>query len=126
MRSVLLGHKAVTIEDAQATLPAPSTAADGGDISGWRVSGGPAPRYAIVKISSDGTTTLAGAYLAVYDGSAWYNAGDLNEGSNISLTSSVGWASPLLDIGIYDRVALVGTPDAGDVTAVVIPVETTG
>lgn len=124
-RSKKLHGNKVTIESAQATLPAPSLATHGVDITGWR-QGGFAPRYVALALDADGAGTVATPYVYGYDATdtAWRIAGKLNDGNTISLTATAGFEAVLEDVAVFDRIAVGGTVAGGiAVTATAKPIE---
>lgn len=119
---------AVTIETDDATLAEPTTDTDGGDITGWRTPDGFAPRDAVVivkpGVSAGGTVTIVAPVLRGYDidDAKWRDIGKLNSGDDIVVTATLEWEARVFDVGMFERLALAGTPD-DNATVVVKPVE---
>jgi len=111
-----------TVEDAQATLPAPTTASHGEAITGHRLPDGRAPREWEVTIDTATTSTLTDLAIWGYDGSKWRQLAIV--GSTLlfsSLTVSGGIALELQDLGLYDRVAFSAATVSAAVTIAVRP-----
>jgi hypothetical protein len=121
-RSALIRSKAIEVEAAQASLPAPVDDGDGKDVTDWRI-GGRAPRLYDLAIAASEACTLSDVYLAGYRDGSWRNLGNLNGGQDIDLTADVGWSGGARDLGLFDRLALVAGVSAGTVTFTVTPVE---
>ncbi len=67
----------------------------------------------------------AGAYVCGYDEQAekWRRLGDLNGGNAITLTTGVGYAERMVDLGAYSRLAVVATGDQGTNVYGATPIE---
>ena len=109
----------VTIESAQATLPAPTGASDGVAVD----FGESSPQLYLLGISGSTTISLTDASIWGYRNGAWSQITPLNNGDAIALTSTGGRCFMLYALGVFDRLALVGTVSAGTVTAVVTPLQ---
>lgn len=120
-RSVDLETRAVTLENAQTTLPAPSAPTDGAAL-GWDDL---RPAKIKLRLTAAGAVTLSDGIVYAYEGStlAWYRLGDLNGGNPVSLTADVGDASTLLEYsGSATRLAIGGSPSAAvAITAIAVP-----
>ena len=120
---------AVILENAQATLPQPSTASDGADITSWR-NAAYSPDFATIAIDSDGVSTLTGPVeLYGYDqtDAKWRKLGDLNSGNDIVLTATLGFEQRVRDVGVFERLAVAcATISAGNITATAKPLEVIG
>jgi hypothetical protein len=133
-RSELINTHRIKLHDAAATLPAPTTVAHGGDISSWRMEGRArarkrSSRLALILIDGGGTLNLTASELLGWDDGAatpsWRFLSTLNGGSTISLATTRGFASRLIDVGLYGRLAVQGTLSASTVTVWAVPVEMT-
>lgn len=120
-----LHHLALT-QAASQSHAAPADATDGVSLETWK-RGGYAPDA--VAVALDGSTTIAiseGAYLAGYDATdeKWRKVVDLNDGEAIALTATVGYEERVIDVGAFDRLAVVTTGDTGTTTVTLTPIET--
>jgi hypothetical protein len=95
---------------------APSTDEHGVSLATWK-RGGYSPDACVVRLgpSVGGAVAIdAGAYVAGYLASTdeWYRIADLNAGEAIALTETMGYAQRLIDVGGFDRLAVIDTGDA--------------
>lgn len=119
-----LANLAVTIEAAQTSLPAPTAAGDGADVTGWR-SGSFRPLQGDVAFTAAGSVTLQSAELFELVDGVWYSLGLLNNGNDIVLTATKGFRHPFY-AARGDRLALGATLSAAvAVTVVATPHEVT-
>jgi len=124
MRSRKTHGKKVVIEAAATTLPAPTLATDGGDLTTW--GSGPRTDTAALTIDSDGTGTITGGYIAGYDAqdAKWRNIAPLDGGLTVSLTAGIGFERRLRDVGALDAIQVVGAVTGGITLAIAIkPIE---
>lgn len=123
--SVLLSQLAVTIEDAQTTLPLPTIASDGASIAGW-ASGPYFPLEGELKLTAGGAVVLSGAEIYEWDGAVWCSLGLLNAGNDITLSATRGFKHPIYG-PVGTRLAVAATLSAAvAVTAVATPREVIG
>lgn len=114
-----LDHLAVTLEDAQTTLPAPTTSSDGEAITSWR-SGSFRPKQGDVRITVASAVTLSSVALWEYvtADAKWYFVGYLNGGAAIVLADAAqGYKETFADLH-GDRLALSATLSAAVATTV--------
>jgi hypothetical protein len=132
MRQVLLPSITLEIEAAQATLPAPSSASDGEAVpDNWRqgASKGHSHVKTMLTIDAAGSCNIAaGAYLAGMDADEnWRLVKYLNVlngvPTQIDLTANVGFAECLENVGVWRRLAVVGTLSTSTVTCKATPIE---
>lgn len=79
---------------------------------------------AVVKLTADGNSTLTGPvyfYGYITDDAMWYRLGSLNNGEDITLTSTVGYAERVNFPGVFDRVAISATVSANNVNDRYLP-----
>lgn len=113
------------------TATRPTVAGDGVDITGWRANGIFAPPLAALFI--DGTIAQTvdaptgganGAELWGYRLSQWWRLGYLNDGAAIEIAGGVqGYAQEINILGIFERLAVAGTPSAGTTLAKMAPID---
>jgi hypothetical protein len=135
-KSALVRQLAVMIHDEASALSAPSGPPSAAiSLVSWRRGGlgGLAPRTCRVTLSSDGSGTVPGPFLAVaYDAveAAWYRVATLEGGADLSLTAAIGFAWHLSDLPSWaDAIQLVagGALTGGIlVTSTATPIETDG
>ncbi len=115
----------VTLHSAATTLPAPTTSSDGGDLVTWREEHYPLAALQIEKASGAGDVTIASPELVAYDATSglWISLGSLNGGSTITVKSAKGFAQQLGPVGVYGRLAVVGTVSGGGVNAYLDPMD---
>jgi hypothetical protein len=132
--STLLTHLAVELETEQATLPWPTTAADGAAISTW-ASGSFTPEEAWIKVANvdDAEVTLSDIVLAVHFGDGatdWASAGLVTpDAVTIAAGSFAFLKVPTGAAALGDRWALVATVAGGAtplLTVTAIPLEVHG
>ena len=110
-----------------ATLPTPSTATDGVDITKWRPFSGMGYTKCVVTLLADAAVTVTSATLYGYGPygigatNVWVAIGALNSGSTISLTSTAGWADDIDLPSVFDRLAVGGTVSGGNAGYTVTP-----
>lgn len=100
-----------TIEDAQTTLPAPTSSADGAAIpSTWDKQ---SPKTFKLFISAAAIEEITAGQLWGYDATddVWYQLADLNNGATIYLVTGAkqGWSRPFAYVAGFTRLALSGT-----------------
>lgn len=122
-RTALLND--LQIESAAAlSHGAPSSSSDGLSTSSWR-SGAFSPNAALVYLgsASTGIAITDNAYVAGYIEAIdeWFKVATL-EGS-IALTANVGHGQRVIDVGGFDRLAVVSTGDTGTHKYGFIPIE---
>lgn len=121
---------------AGAQSHAAPTDSDGGlDLSTWKIGGYRRPGGEHVDYAPDACTFYlapsvggaveisTGAYVVGSIGSALYKVADINAGAAVSLTTTIGYAQRLIDIGVFDKLWLVDTGDANTHKYGVIPIE---
>ena len=100
----------VTLHAAATSLPMPTLATQGADVTSWRDDrGGFAYEGVRLSIVPSAACDLAGPVgLYAYDGAAWELIGTLNNGQDIVLGSATtGWADDV-SAGAFQRVAIGG------------------
>lgn len=115
------------------SITRPSGEGDGIDITSWRISTGGQKGPAICALFLEGSEALTlesptggldGPEIWGWRLSAWWRLGYLNNGLPIPIVSSTqGFATQIDGVGIFDRIAIAGTPTAGSVTANLIPIQ---
>src|ERR1051326_7244058 len=113
------------------TATRPSLATDGVDVTGWRDNGAFSPPLAGMFISGTVALTLnspaggtRGAELYGWRLSKWWLIGYLNDGNAIDVVSAdVGYAQEVDILGIFTRLAVVGSVTAGVATAEFAPID---
>lgn len=114
-----------------ATLPTPSSATDGVDISSWRTSSQIGYTQAVIALRADGAATVTSpklyAYGAFGTGGAyqWHYIGDLNGGTAISLTAALAFAQVVQFPCAFTRLAVGGTVSANSVGYTATPMMVT-
>lgn len=111
------------------TAARPVAAGDGVDITNWRVTGLFGPPLASVMLGgtlaanvSSPTGGANGVEVWGYVQTAWWLIGYLNNGADVPLAGAgQGFAQEMDVIGIFERLAIAGTPSAGVVTATLVP-----
>lgn len=105
---------------------APSSGTDGLSTDSWK-SGAFSPDAAMVYLgsASTGIAIAAGAYVAGYVAKLdeWFKIADLNAGAAIALTANVGYGQRVIDVGGFDRLAVVDGGDTGTHKYGFIPIE---
>jgi hypothetical protein len=108
---------------------APTSATDGIDLSSWKQGGNGLYAFdaaALLLDEASGAIAIAaGAYIAGYIATlaAWFRIADLNGGAAIALTADVGFGQRVIDLGGFDRAAVVDAGDAGTHKYKLAPVE---
>lgn len=116
-----------------ATLPTPSDANSGTSISSWH-TGGVSQGFgeALIGLTADGAATVTSPKLYGYGpyGAAgaegWFLIGDLNSGTAISLTATVGYSQIMQFPGVFTRLAVGGTVSANNVGYTFTPIMVAG
>lgn len=109
------------------TLPAPSAATDGVDVTKWRPFSGMGYTKCVVTLIGDAAVTVTSGVLYGYGpygiGGAfvWSAIGQLNSGASISLTATAGYAEDVDLPSIFDRLAVGGTVAGGNAGYTVTP-----
>lgn len=101
------------------TLPVPAALTDGIDISKWDVGYTTPIRFdaATIYLSANNTGTMTGpANLYGLRNGAWWLLAALNNGSNIALTSALGFAQRVNEIAIFSRLLVACASLTGGVT----------
>jgi hypothetical protein len=131
-RRVLLPITAqtVTVESAQTTLPAPTIAGDGADITAWGTLPTFAPhrpRYTDIYITAAAAVTLSSVALWEYLDSKWLFVGYLNGGAAIVIADAAqGWKADLVEGIRGSRLAVSATMSGAVATTVkATPIEVT-
>ncbi len=109
----------------------PSVAADGVDVTNWRTNNAFSSPF--VALFIDGTVAASvasptggadGVELWGYQLSQWWRLGVINKGAPIVLAGNLqGYATKINVVGIFERLALAGTPSAGVVSAKFAPID---
>ena len=113
------------------TATRPSTALHGVDVTSWRTGVFFSSQMAALLVDGDRAMTIAsptlganGVELWGYRLSQWWRIGYLNDGQSIDIAGDLqGYATEVDIIGIFDRIAIAGTPSAGTAVAKLIPIE---
>jgi hypothetical protein len=110
----------------------PTTAGDGVAVTSWQwpALGNAAPSGAVLFLDASEALTLAsptggsdGPEVWGYRLSTWWRLGYLNNSIDIVIVGPAqGFAAELNIIGVFDRLAIAGTPSAGTVTASIAPI----
>lgn len=110
----------------------PTAADDGVSVASWLLGGAYSTRLAVVEVDGSAAMTIGsptggtkGAEVWVQNRNLkWRRVGYLNDGDDVDIASATqGYASELNLVGLYSRVAIVGTPAGGTAIAHLIPVE---
>jgi len=133
-----MASRLITMTDAKAvtfavTATRPTSDSDGVDITGWRLTAGYVycPGVAVLRLQGSAALTLAsptdgldGPELWGYRDAAWWRLGYLNNGLDILIVGAdQGFAAEVDFVGVFDRIAVAGTPSAGSVTAILTPLQ---
>ena len=98
----------------------------GADLSPIR-DGGYAPSGGMVvvrKITGAGDVTVAGLELRIYMNGAWHQAGALNGGANVVVSTGTAWSETVLRAGLAERVSVrAASVTGGTVTVEYVPFE---
>ena len=103
-----------------ASLATPSTNADGVNVKSWRPFSGMGYTKAAVTLLADGAATVSAATVYAYGPygiggvDTWMAIGQLNNGSDISLTATVGYSEDIDLPSVFDRLAVGGTVTGGN------------
>ena len=115
------------------TAARPSAASDGVDVTSWRWSnlGAFAPRRAVLFLDGSQAQTLAsptggseGPEVWGQVLGQWWRAGVVNNGASVEIAgASQGAALEIVVMGVFERLAIAGTPSAGTCVAKLAPIE---
>lgn len=117
-----------TAKDAAATLGTPSTDAHGINIKPWRTLATPKSfTQAVIALSADATSNITSPVLYGYGPltsatAQWFVIGSLNSGTTIALTLTMGFSQILQFPTVFTRLAVGGTPSAGNVIYAATPI----
>lgn len=127
----------ITASHVGATKPVPTNVADGVDIAGWfNVSPEMCFPMGIVFLMSDVDSVLTGPSI-IYGFSPsvyvpgpppvpgfgrWFEIGVLKGGANINLTANVGYAEQFNFPGVFTRLAISTSIDAGNIDDRYMPI----
>jgi hypothetical protein len=123
-----LDNKLVQVAIAAAR---PTTALHGVDVTSWRTGVFFSSQMAALLVDGDQAMTIAsptggalGVELWGYRLAQWWRIGYLNDGASIDIAGNLqGYAAEVDIIGIFDRIAVAGTPNVGAAIAKLIPIE---
>lgn len=120
----------VTVENAQTTLPAPTVAGDGVDITAWGAIPELAPRrprFTDIYITAAAAVTLSSVAVWEYLDSKWLFVGYLNGGAAIVIADAAqGYKADLVENIRGSRIALSATMSGAVATTVkATPIEVT-
>jgi len=114
------------------TATRPSSASDGMDVTSWRAAVGYAFGPVTAALFLEGTVALTlssptggldGPEIWGYRFEKWWRAGYLNNGLDIEIVGAdQGFATEVDLVGIFDRLAVAGTPSVGEATANLVPI----
>lgn len=123
----------LTASHEEATKPVPSSRTDGVSLESdsgvtWKQANHNLGfMWAVVKLTADGNSTLTGpvyyyGFISA-DGTdgVWYRLGALNNGEDITLTATMGYAERVNFPGVFDRVAISATVSASNVDDRYVP-----
>jgi hypothetical protein len=108
---------------------APTVVGDGVDITSWRSAGEFSGAYAMVAVhgSVDAVISAAaggqGVEIWGYRLGKWWLISELRDGRDITIGANKGYAQAVNIIGVFERLAVVGTVSAGVATARLAPIE---
>jgi hypothetical protein len=108
---------------------APDDANDGVSILSWRSTDEYSGAYAMVAVTGDtiGTVTAPvggqGVEIWGYRLGKWWLISELRDGRDIAVGPLRGYAQAVNIIGVFERLAVVGTVSAGVATARLAPIE---
>lgn len=115
------------------SITRPSGVNDGVDITSWRMLAGGQMGPAVCAAFMDGSEALTinsptggldGPEIWGWRLSQWWRLGYLNNGLPIIIVSATqGFATQIEGVGIFDRLAVAGTPTVGTVTTKLIPIQ---
>lgn len=111
----------------------PSSAEDGVDITGWRDSAGCAASEAQLFLDGTLACTVAGlgdngvelfAYVTINSVGRWRWIPYVHNGASIPIFGpDQGWLQQMSNLGLYERLCLVGVASAGTVTGKFVPLK---
>lgn len=123
----LLEHKLV---QTTVMAAAPTLAGDGVAITSWRISGEFSGPYAWVSIYGSAPATITapaaggdGVEIYGYRLGMWWLIAELRDGRDTTISTTKGYAQAVNIIGIFERLAVVGTVSAGTATVKLAPIE---
>lgn len=108
---------------------APTLVGDGVDITPWRTTGEFSGAYAMVAVTGDTDTTITaavggqGVEIWGYRLGKWWLISELRDGRDITVGPTRGYAQAVNIIGVFERLAVVGTVPLGVATARLAPIE---
>ncbi len=110
----------------------PSDVSHGVDITSWRTNGLFSPANAVVFVDGDDVMTISsptdganGVELWGYRLSRWSRIGYLNDGADVDIAGDgQGFAQPIGVVGVFERLAIAGTPSIGAAVADLAPIDT--
>lgn len=115
------------------SITRPSGEGDGVDITSWRISSDSQMGPAICAAFIDGSEALTinsptggldGPEIWGWRLSQWWRLGYLNNGLPIIIVGATqGFATQIEGVGIFDRLAVSGTPTVGTATAKLVPIQ---
>lgn len=124
-RVTLLSELQIEIPAGAQSHAAPTDTSGGLDLSSWDrgAYSFDACTFYLAPSVGGAVAISAGAYIVGSIGSVLYRVADLNAGAAIALTTTIGYAQRLIDIGVFDKLWLVDTGDANTHKYGVIPIE---
>ena len=130
---LLLEKKVEILASTAAPISAPSgtpTQQQLDDFAAAVRSGSKSESLGVLQLIADGAVTLTTAQVYGYIGDAssgdWHLIGNLFAGADIAMTATIGFAEKLLDVGIFDFLAISDAGAGGaNVVANYIPAEAT-
>lgn len=136
MTRFLVGLLAQQLVTVAVSATRPSTGAHGVAVDGWRSAGSFSSPRATAFLTGDQAMTIGsptgganGVELWGYNAGIgkWFLIGYLNNGSVIPIVGAAqGFAQEVDVIGVFDRIAVAGTPSVGAATAQLAPIESWG
>jgi hypothetical protein len=112
-----------------ATLPTPSAATDGVELTDWVRFSGMGWAMAVVSLFSDATSNITNPKLYAYGpygangANQWLFVQNLNGGNAIALTAIVGWVDKIELPAQFISLAVGGTVDVGNVGYAFTPLD---
>lgn len=109
----------------------PSLAGDGVDITSWRTNGEFSSRMAALFLDGSAAQTLTsptggtkGVELWGYRLSQWWLIGIINNGEDVVIVGTgQGFACEIDVVGIFEKLAIAGTPSTGSCQASLAPIQ---
>lgn len=110
----------------------PTLASDGVDILHWRTNGEFSTPLAALLIDGSLAMTIGspaggadGVELWGYRLAQWWRIGVVNDGQDVPIVGpGQGFGQAINVVGVFERLAISGTPSAGAATAILIPIQT--